>query len=63
MQKKFKNINAYDSLIENKKYKSLKFVGSKKINKFDIYVILNKHDTFNNIIKKIQRKKIIYPFL
>ncbi|MAR64563.1 MAG: Vi polysaccharide biosynthesis protein VipA/TviB [Flammeovirgaceae bacterium] len=62
LQKKFKNINACDPLIENKKYNNLKIIGGKMINKFDIYIILNKHDTFRNIIKNIQRKKIIYPF-
>ncbi len=63
LQKKFKNIEAYDPLIENKKYKSLKFVRRKMINKFDIYIVLIKHNIFKNIIKKIHRKKIIYPFL
>ena len=63
LRKKFKNIKAYDSLIENKKYKSIKFIRKKMINKFDIYIILIKHDIFKNIIKKIQKKKIIYPFL
>ena len=51
LQKKFKNIKAYDSLIENKKYKSIKLIRKKMINKFDIYIILVKHDIFKNIIK------------
>ena len=62
LQKKFKNIKAYDSLLIKKDHKNLKFASKKMLNKFDVYIILNKHDVFKKFIEKIPRKKVIYPF-
>ena len=62
LQKKFKNIKAYDSLLINEDHKNLKFAKKKMLNKFDVYIILNKHDVFKKFIEKIPRKKVIYPF-
>ena len=62
LQKKFKNIKAYDSLLIKKDHKNLKFARKKMLNKFDVYIILNKHDVFKKFIEKIPRKKVIYPF-
>ncbi len=62
LQKKFKNIKAHDSLLIKKDHKNLKLIGIKMLDKFDVYIILNKHDVFKKFIKKIPRKQVIYPF-
>lgn len=62
LKKNFKKLSSYDPMIDQTFKKKYSLINKSDIKKFDIYIILTKHDSFKIHLKSIKRKAIIDIF-
>ena len=62
LKKTFKKLSCYDPMIDQTFKKKYSLINKSDIKKFDIYIILTKHDSFKIDLKSIKRKAIIDIF-